>query len=40
MRDDGSNEGEIDQGGDESRQPATNASIGIDFDVSSLVGVL
>jgi len=39
MGDDGSDEGEIDQGGDESGEPPDDTSIGMDFDVSSLVGV-
>ena len=39
MGDDGSDEGEIDQRGDESGKPADNAPIGMDFDVSPLVGV-
>ena len=39
MGNDGSDEGEIDQGGDESGKPADDAPIGMDFDVSALVGV-
>ena len=40
MGDDGWDEGEIHQGGDESREPSHDAAIGMDFDVSPLVGVL
>jgi len=39
MGNDRSNKGEVYQGRDESRKPAYNTSIGIDFNISSLVGV-
>ncbi len=39
MRNNGSNKGEIYQGSNESGKPSGNTAIGMDFDVSSFVGV-
>ena len=39
MGNDGSDEGEIDQEGNEPGKPAEDAPIGMDLDVSALVGV-